>query len=119
TIVLSDGPTVTGSTGDLTMTRAEFEALQVRPPVHSHENFTVGMSVTSYEVDDSGNPLSGVPGATSSIDVNVRVQAVTDDAQLVFDTTATGGIDNVDAVTYGGTGGNTEARVTIKEDTAF
>jgi T1SS-143 domain-containing protein len=118
TIQLSDlgsGDHLSGLTTDLTMSTSDFESMTVTPPAHSHENFTVEMSVTSYEVDASGKQLSGVAGATSTTEVNVRVQAVTDDAELVFDTTATS-IDDTDSVVYTG---NTEADVTLKEDTTF
>nr|WP_232482983.1 DUF5801 repeats-in-toxin domain-containing protein [Halomonas alkaliphila] len=85
TIVLSDGVHIDGATGDLAMTTAQYEALQVNPIAQSHENFTIDLSVTSYEVDDSGNPLSGVDGAESTAQVEVGVQAVTDDVNLTID----------------------------------
>ena len=64
------------------MTSAEFEALKVLPPAESHANFTVTVSVTSYEVDDNGAKVSGVNGATSTATVVVNVQAVTDGIDL-------------------------------------
>ncbi|MBR9927106.1 MAG: hypothetical protein GYB28_19220, partial [Gammaproteobacteria bacterium] len=85
TIVLSDGDHTATATGDLTMTKAQYEALQVNPIAQSHENFTVDVSVTSFEVDDSGNPLNGVNGAESTAQVEVGVQAVTDDVDLTID----------------------------------
>jgi len=103
----------------LTMSTSDFESMTVTPPAHSHENFTVEMSVTSYEVDASGSQLSAVAGATSTTRVQVRVQAVTDDAALVFNGETAGNITNVDEVTYSGTDGNTQADVTLKEDTTF
>ena len=66
----------------LEMTSAEFEALKVLPPAESHANFTVTVSVTSYEVDDNGAKVSGVNGATSTATVVVNVQAVTDGIDL-------------------------------------
>ncbi|MBB3143288.1 T1SS-143 domain-containing protein [Halomonas organivorans] len=85
TIVLSDGDHTATAAGDLTMTTAEYEALQVNPIAQDHENFTIDVSVTSYEVDDSGSPLSGVDGAESTAQVDVGVQAVTDDVDLTID----------------------------------
>jgi len=133
TIVLSDGPTVAGTTGDLTMTRVEFEGLRVSPPQDAHENFTVEMTVSSYEVDDNGDVaiVDGDPvdGAESTTQVHVYVQAVTDNAKLVFDTTKTNadpedpdvtvtGVERT--ITYsGGADGNTEATVTLREDGNF
>ncbi|MGV2948115.1 hypothetical protein, partial [Acinetobacter sp. AGC35] len=66
----------------LEMTSAEFEALKVLPPAESYANFTVTVSVTSYEVDDNGAKVSGVNGATSTATVVVNVQAVTDGIDL-------------------------------------
>lgn len=66
----------------LEMTSTEFEALKVLPPAESHANFTVTVSVTSYEVDDSGAKVFGVNGETSTATVVVNVQAVTDDIDL-------------------------------------
>ncbi|PIE53998.1 MAG: hypothetical protein CSA35_08465 [Dethiosulfovibrio peptidovorans] len=93
-IVISDRPHVTGATGDATMTVAEYEALVVAPPTDSHENFSMGVSVTSYEVDDNGNVMkvnehglydaggTPVPGATTNQTIDVDVTAVTDAVKL-------------------------------------
>ena len=43
------------------------------------------LKATSYEVDDSGNPLSAVVGKTTSTDITVVVKSVTDDISLKFD----------------------------------
>ncbi|MEX2518759.1 MAG: tandem-95 repeat protein [Paracoccaceae bacterium] len=85
TIRLSDGSHVSdlGPT-TLTMTAEEYEALQVLPPAEGHENFTVEASVTAYEVDDAGVKLPDVDGATSSVSVDVDVQAVTDPVELAL-----------------------------------
>jgi len=101
TIVLSDGDHTATATGDLTMTTAQYGALQVNPLAQSHENFTVDLSVTSFEVDDSGNPLSGVNGAESTVQVEVGVQAVTDPVTLEYDD------------------GSTSRTVSINEDDSF
>ena len=84
TILLSDAGNLIASPGaaTLTMTRAQFEALRVVPPANSGTNFTVTMSVTSFEVNDTGAPLATVPGAVSSIGVLVDVRAVTDAIDL-------------------------------------
>src|SRR6056297_1337419 len=85
TIVISDGDNVSGITGDLVLTTSQYEALSVAPPADSGDDFTVNVSVTEYEVDSSGNILSGVAGATSQVNVNVDVQAVTDGVDLKID----------------------------------
>ncbi len=116
TVIINDVATLSGVSADRSMSSAEFEALQVRPPAHRHENFTVEMEVTSYEVDAAGNQLAGVPGATSNTAVNVDVQAVTDDVELTFDTNTSPAAIGADAVTYPD---NKTANVTFKEDTAI
>ena len=82
TILLSDGPTVVNPLGQdastITMTRAEFEAIELTPPEDSAANITIGMAVTEYEVDSTGAIVSGVAGAASSTMIKVDVQAVTD-----------------------------------------
>src|SRR3546814_3345553 len=117
TIVLSDGPTVAGTTGTLTMTRAQFEALQVKPPANTHENFTVDMSVSSHEVDPSGNvvEVGGTPfaGAESTAAVDVSVQAATDDAALTFDTSNVFGVDGVVGDVVYGSGVEAAANATV------
>ncbi|PRB82896.1 VCBS domain-containing protein [Pseudomonas sp. MYb185] len=93
TIVISDnvdGPHFNGATGTLTLTTAQYEALGVLPPAESSANFTVDVSVTSHEVDESGNPLTvdvngdPIAGAESTVSVTVNVQAVTDGIDLTI-----------------------------------
>ncbi|SFQ85008.1 VCBS repeat-containing protein [Halopseudomonas formosensis] len=93
TIVISDnvdGPHFNGATGTLTLTTAQYEALKVLPPAESSANFTVDVSVISYEVDESGNPLTTdvngdpIDGAESTVSVTVNVQAVTDGIDLTI-----------------------------------
>lgn len=93
TIIISDntdGPHFNGATGTLTLTTAQYEALKVLPPAESSANFTVDVSVTSYEVDESGNRLTvdvngdPIDGAESTVSVTVNVQAVTDGIDLTI-----------------------------------
>ena len=103
TIRLSDAANLITSPGaaTLTMTTAQFEALRVLPVAHSATNFTVTMSVTSFEVNDAGTQLSGVAGATSTLGVAVDVRAVTDPIDLRI------------------AGGNAPHNVTINEDASL
>nr|WP_320135597.1 Ig-like domain-containing protein [uncultured Amphritea sp.] len=119
TVYISDGTHIDGvATGaDITLTTAQFEALQVLPSANSDSNFTVTASVTSYEVDDSGTPIAAAGSETTTAEVLVYVQAVTDDAELLFNDAVAGTVDNVDAVSYNVA--DTVADVTIKEDTTF
>ena len=117
TVLVSDLPTITSATGaDITLTSAEYEALQVLPPLHTSENFTVTATVSSFEVDTSDNQLVSVSGAESSTSVIVDVQAVTDDAILVFNVASADTIDNVESAAYASP---TEATLGILEDTTF
>lgn len=85
----------------LTMTKAEFEALKVNPVAQSHKNIDIKMSVTSYEVDASGNQLPdvqtvGTNGSTADKTFHVEVKAVTDDIALTFDDNTNGTIDQTE-----------------------
>jgi T1SS-143 domain-containing protein len=105
------------TSGDSTVnyvTQAEYEALMAKPAADRHENFTVKVSVDSYEVDGSGNKLASVPGANSSQTITVDVQAVTDDIGLkvqqgVVQTDVTVVISGTDKI----------ADITFNEDTSF
>ena len=73
---------IASAQGIVGMTKEQFESLQILPPPESGKNFTVTMSVTSYEVNDDGTPIRGIPGATSTASVYVDVLAVTDRVAL-------------------------------------
>jgi VCBS repeat-containing protein len=101
TIVLSDGDHVTGTTADLTMTVAEYESMQITPPLDSHTNISITVSVSSYEVDINGDAISGVLPATATATVAIDVQAVTDTVSLTY------------------TDNTSSKSITIDEDTSF
>ena len=84
TILLSDATNLISSPGaaTLTMTTAQFEALRLLPAANSGSNLSVSMSVTSFEVDNAGNQISGVAGAVSTTSVNIDVLSVTDPVDL-------------------------------------
>jgi VCBS repeat-containing protein len=98
TIMLSDGDHVTGTLGDLTMTIAEYESMQIIPPLDSGDNITITVNVSSYEVNDDGSVIVGINPATATATIDIDVQAVTDPVTL----------------TYTGA-----ASLTIDEDTSF
>lgn len=105
------------------MTTTQYEGLQLLPAEHRNENIDISVRASSYEVDGDGNIAivdgSQVPAAESEANVKVWVEAVTDDAELVFDSSPASGIANVDSVSYDDTGTNPKATVQIKEDTTF
>ncbi|MGP9519906.1 MULTISPECIES: VCBS domain-containing protein, partial [unclassified Psychrobacter] len=93
TIKLTDGTHIADSefTADVEMTSDQFESLIVSHPEQDATNFTVTMSVTEYEVDENGVPYPLEPNdsnsadpdgsliaETTSVDVLIDVQAVTD-----------------------------------------
>ncbi len=91
TILLTDRPypadlPISGNV--VRMTSAQFEALQLTPGANQHENITVTVVGSSYEVDDGGNiaTINGVqvPSATSTATVSVDVLAVTDTPTLTL-----------------------------------
>src|SRR5699024_7195470 len=77
----------------ITMTKAEFEGLELTPPRDNATNISINMSATEFEVDNSGSVIkvdsngtivttggNAIAGATTTVKVNVDVQAVTDSA---------------------------------------
>ena len=61
------------------LTQVQFEALTIQQEAESGKNITgLKLSVTSYETNDSGVPISGLDGATGTKTFNVNVLAVTD-----------------------------------------
>ncbi|MEF9947035.1 MAG: DUF5801 repeats-in-toxin domain-containing protein [Comamonas sp.] len=87
TIILTNGPQHIADLklqhpGALLMTKEQFEGLKVLPPAEKSDDFTVKVSVTSYEVDDAGVPQDPNAGATSTATVEVIVAAVTDPVDL-------------------------------------
>ncbi|WP_367066640.1 tandem-95 repeat protein [Oryzisolibacter sp. LB2S] len=91
TVVITDQPHISGvpaadaANGIYHLTRAEYQALQANPAPESGRNFTVTVSATSYEVDDTGAAIGA--GASASQAITVDVQAVTDGATLTLNTT--------------------------------
>lgn len=88
-----------GQANYLSMTTDEFEALKINPVSQAHNDIDIKMSVTSYEVDASGNKLPdadtvGTNGSTTNKTFHVEVKAVTDDISLIFDNNADGVISN-------------------------
>ncbi|WP_455599887.1 VCBS domain-containing protein [Cloacibacillus sp.] len=112
------------------LTQAEFEALTTKQAADSGENIKIDLSVTSYETDDNGNPLTDADGkyisAESSTTVDVDVQAVTDatpDVKILGKDTS----DNLSKmdleaaisggnITLDGSGGTVPGGVTITEE---
>ncbi|MBA4502778.1 DUF5801 repeats-in-toxin domain-containing protein [Marinobacterium marinum] len=97
------------------LTRAEYEAIQASPEADRHENFDVVVSVDSFEVDDSGVQLSGVPGANNTQTITVDVQAVTDAPEISLTEAGNTGATSI-AVTEASGGNNGKITVSMEED---
>ncbi|MCT7610035.1 Ig-like domain-containing protein [Aliarcobacter butzleri] len=77
----------------LYLTKSEYESLKIQ---HSEDNDTdikITINVTSYEVDDSGKPLTGnlATLSTTTANMEVVIKPVTDDIELEFDTNTVNG----------------------------
>ncbi|MBT0888442.1 MULTISPECIES: DUF5801 repeats-in-toxin domain-containing protein [Acinetobacter] len=100
-----------GMPNTIYMTEADYQAIRAKPGADRHENFSIDVTATSYEVYPAGH-ATGTPGAirteaeygwgsgttpnnnsddalgqgaTSTSTIQVSVRAVTDDASLVYD----------------------------------
>ncbi|MDN3502924.1 Calx-beta domain-containing protein [Psychrobacter sp. 5A.1] len=71
TLVADGAPTVQ-------MDTTAFQGITLTPRADDASNISFEMSVTEYEVDNSGNVLAGVAGAESTVTIDIDVQAVTD-----------------------------------------
>ncbi|MGE6325369.1 VCBS domain-containing protein, partial [Psychrobacter sp. NPDC078370] len=88
---VSDGKIINNpGSATITMTSAEFESMTLTPPADDATNISFEMSVTEYEVDSDGDIIkvdsngavdpsgTDIAGATSTVTIEVDVQAVTD-----------------------------------------
>lgn len=77
----------------LYLTKAEYEGLKIQHAEDNDTDIAIKISVTSYEVDDSGKPLTGnlVTSSTTTADMTVIIKPVTDDIELTFDNATVNG----------------------------
>lgn len=85
----------------LYLTKAEYEALKIQHTEDNDTDILMNTKVTSYEVDDTNIPLSTVIygsqiESTTTADMKVIIQPVTDNIELVFDTATNGTITQTD-----------------------
>ncbi|WP_320159126.1 VCBS domain-containing protein [Psychrobacter sp. NG27] len=90
TIKLTDGTHIADSefTADVEMTSAQFESLIVSHLEQDATNFTVTMSVTEYEVDENGVPYPLEPNDSSSADPDGSLIAETTSVDMLIDVQA-------------------------------
>ena len=104
---LNDDLTTLESNADISLTQAQFEAIQV---IHSEDdavNPTFTISADSYEVNDDDTLKAGPIKANNTQDYEVDILAVTDPVSLVFSSNNDGDGDNT-----------TETFATADEDSA-
>lgn len=99
----------TTDAGVVQLTRKQFEALTIKPPAESGTNLTgIKLSVTSFEVDDDGKPMDGIPEAVGEAVIKVEVLAETDAVpDIKF-----GGGDSVTKATLGSAVANGSLKLT-------
>uniref|UniRef100_UPI00082526FC Ig-like domain-containing protein n=2 Tax=Aliarcobacter TaxID=2321111 RepID=UPI00082526FC len=77
----------------LYLTKAEYESLKIQHVEDNDTDIAIKISVTSYEVDDSGKPLTGnlATSSTTTADMTVIIKPITDDIELTFDNATVNG----------------------------
>ncbi|MFW3343221.1 hypothetical protein, partial [Aliarcobacter butzleri] len=77
----------------LYLTKAEYESLKIQHAEDNDTDINITIKVTSYEVDDSGKPLTGnlATSSTTTADMTVIIKPVTDDIELTFDNATVNG----------------------------
>ncbi|MFX4230727.1 Ig-like domain-containing protein, partial [Aliarcobacter butzleri] len=77
----------------LYLTKAEYEGLKIQHAEDNDTDINITIKVTSYEVDDSGKPLTGnlATSSTTTADMTVIIKPVTDDIELTFDNATVNG----------------------------
>ncbi|MFY4749512.1 Ig-like domain-containing protein [Aliarcobacter butzleri] len=80
----------------LYLTKAEYEGLKIQHAEDNDTDIAIKISVTSYEVDDSGKPLTGnlVTSSTTTADMTVVIKPVTDDISLKWNDESVGTISD-------------------------
>ncbi|PUE66419.1 hypothetical protein [Arcobacter lacus] len=75
------------------LTQAEYESLKIQHAEDNDTDIKIGISVTSYELDDNGKPLSTATYGTqvekeTTANMTVKINPITDDIKLEFDNNA-------------------------------
>ncbi|MCG3714567.1 hypothetical protein L5F64_03165, partial [Aliarcobacter butzleri] len=80
----------------LYLTKAEYEGLKIQHAEDNDTDIAIKISVTSYEVDDSGKPLTGnlATSSTTTADMTVVIKPVTDDISLKWNDESAGTISD-------------------------
>ncbi|MCT7908986.1 hypothetical protein N5915_05390 [Arcobacter lacus] len=82
--------TASNPSGAIYLTQAEYESLKIQHAEDNDTDIKIGISVTSYELDDNGKPLSTATYGTqvekeTTANMTVKINPITDDIKLEFD----------------------------------
>ncbi|MDK2065315.1 hypothetical protein PT447_10275, partial [Aliarcobacter butzleri] len=88
-----------GETGVVYLTKEEYEGLKIQHAEDNDTDIKINISTNTYEVDDSGKPLSGVNSKSDNKTMTVIIKPVTDDISLKWNDESVGTISN-DGKTY-------------------
>ncbi|WP_418185695.1 Calx-beta domain-containing protein [Aliarcobacter vitoriensis] len=82
----------------LYLTKTEYENLKIQHSEDNDTDITINIGVTSYELDDSGVPLTGNSDYLKTVyaDMEVNILPVTDNISIKWDDTSKGTISNGD-----------------------
>ncbi len=85
--------TASNPSGAIYLTQAEYESLKIQHAEDNDTDIKIGISVTSYELDDNGKPLSTATYGTqvekeTTANMTVKINPITDDIKLEFDNNA-------------------------------
>lgn len=88
--------TASNPSGAIYLTKLEYEALKIQHAEDNDTDIKINIGVTSYELDDSSKPLSGVAGSPVDKNMTVVILPVTDNISIKWDDNSLGTISNND-----------------------
>lgn len=81
-----------GQTGVVYLTKEEYEGLKIQHAEDNDTDIKINISTKTYEVDDSGKPLSNVNSKSDNKTMTVIIKPVTDDISLKWNDESAGTI---------------------------
>lgn len=83
-----------GESGVVYLTKEEYEGLKIQHAEDNDTDIVINISTRSYEVNDSGEPLSGVNSKSNNSNMTVVIKPVTDDISLKWNDESVGTISD-------------------------
>ncbi|MCG3662842.1 hypothetical protein L5F37_05445, partial [Aliarcobacter butzleri] len=80
-----------GQSGVVYLTKEEYEGLKIQHAEDNDTDIKINISTKTYEVDDSGKPLSNINSKSDNKTMTVIIKPVTDDIELTFDNATVNG----------------------------